>query len=68
MVDNSLTIRRLSTADVGFEKKLASLLQREILTTNEVTSVVRKILGAVRQRGDQAVIEYTKYSTHKFNL
>ena len=60
MVDNSLTIRRLSTADVGFEKKLASLLQREILTTNEVTSVVRKILGAVRHRGDQAVIEYTK--------
>ncbi|MBE48049.1 MAG: histidinol dehydrogenase, partial [Gammaproteobacteria bacterium] len=60
MVDNSLTIKRLSTADVGFEKKLASLLQREILTTNEVTSVVSKILGAVRHRGDQAVIEYTK--------
>ena len=60
MVDNSLTIKRLSTADVGFEKKLASLLQREILTTNEVTSVVSQILGAVRHRGDQAVIEYTK--------
>ena len=59
MVDYSLTITRLSTADVSFEQKLGALLEREMLLAPEVTNTVVEILDAVRSRGDEAVMEYT---------
>ncbi|SVD41542.1 uncharacterized protein METZ01_LOCUS394396, partial [marine metagenome] len=59
MVDYSLTITRLSTADVSFEQKLGTLLEREMLLAPEVTNTVSEILDAVRSRGDEAVMEYT---------
>lgn len=58
---NSLpTIRQLSYVEPDFENRLAQLLQREMLVAEEVTNTVSGILAAVREKGDQAVLEYTK--------
>ncbi|OLO07102.1 histidinol dehydrogenase [Salinicola sp. MH3R3-1] len=53
------TIARLTTQDVDFEARLESLLAWEGVSDHEIASRVAEILAAVRQRGDDAVIEYT---------
>ncbi|WP_110655117.1 histidinol dehydrogenase [Salinicola halimionae] len=53
------TIARLTTQDVDFEARLESLLAWEGVSDQEVGSRVAEIIAAVRQRGDDAVVEYT---------
>ncbi|MGZ5714889.1 MAG: histidinol dehydrogenase [Caldimonas sp.] len=56
----SATIRRLSTADAGFAGELASLLAYAADVDAEVEASVAAILADVRERGDAAVLEYTR--------
>lgn len=51
---------RLSTIDPGFEKKFARLVDDRRESGEDVSSVVSDILGEVRQRGDEALAEYTE--------
>lgn len=60
MPNSPLTIRHLSYAEPDFKNQLAQLLQREMIVAEEVTSTVSDILAAVREEGDQAVLEYTR--------
>ncbi|OLO03790.1 MULTISPECIES: histidinol dehydrogenase [Salinicola] len=53
------TIARLATRDTDFDTRLASLLAWEGVSDHEIGSRVAEIIAAVRQRGDDAVIEYT---------
>jgi histidinol dehydrogenase len=52
-------VRRLSTADAGFEKALADLLAFETAQDPAVDSATAAILDAVRARGDAALVEFT---------
>jgi histidinol dehydrogenase len=51
---------RLSTSDPGFEKKFARLVDDRRESDEDVSSVVSDILGEIRQRGDEALAEYTE--------
>jgi histidinol dehydrogenase len=53
-------LRRLSTRDRGFERKLAALTRYDAAQDPAVQKAVRKILADVRKRGDAAVRAYTK--------
>jgi histidinol dehydrogenase len=55
-----MKLRRLSTRDRSFEKKLKSLTRYDAAQDPKVQSAVRKILADVRKRGDAAVRAYTK--------
>ncbi|MCP5142379.1 MAG: histidinol dehydrogenase [Gammaproteobacteria bacterium] len=52
-------IRRLNTADAGFDAELDALLAWESVSDDKVYGIVREIIGAIRARGDAAVVEYT---------
>ncbi len=52
-------IQQLSTSDSDFEQQLLAALQREMLVEDEVVGSVNRILGEVKSRGDEALIEYT---------
>jgi len=52
-------MRRLSTADAGFETALTELLAFEAALDPKVDAVVADILADVKKRGDAAVLEYT---------
>jgi len=52
-------VRRLSTADAGFEGALAGLLAFEAAQDDEVEVATAEILEAVRRRGDEALVELT---------
>ncbi|TFY98974.1 histidinol dehydrogenase [Ramlibacter humi] len=51
---------RLSTADVGFEAAFQARLHWSADTDTQVEQAVTDILEAVRTRGDEAVLEYTR--------
>jgi histidinol dehydrogenase len=51
---------RLDHNDKGFEAAFKALLETKRGTPPDVDDVVRKILAAVREEGDAAVIRYTK--------
>ncbi len=53
-------IRRLNSADPSFDAELEQLLAWEQSADLKVEEVVREIIGAVRARGDAALIEYTE--------
>ena len=55
-----MKLRRLSTRDKGFERKLEALTRYDAAQDPKVQAAVRKILADVRKRGDAAVREYTK--------
>ncbi|HOM13323.1 MAG TPA: histidinol dehydrogenase [Rubrivivax sp.] len=55
----SLDLRRLSSADPGFDAELQRLLQWPHQTDGEIEQRVLQILAEVRARGDAAVLEYT---------
>lgn len=57
--DNTSLIRRLSTVDDGFSSALDGLLAWEGVSDAQVNETVLKVIDDVRQRGDEAVIEYT---------
>ena len=52
--------QRLSTGDAGFEAALQARLHWSDETDAEVEQAVTDILAAVRLRGDDAVLEYTR--------
>ncbi len=53
-------MRRLSTADAGFDAALADLLAFESAQDPKVDATVAAILADVKARGDAAVLEYTQ--------
>jgi len=55
-----MNIRRFSTADQDFDKKLKALLAFETAQDDSIDNVVAGILKDVKARGDQAVLEYTQ--------
>ncbi|MDA1371619.1 MAG: histidinol dehydrogenase [Proteobacteria bacterium] len=59
MTKSKFTIKQLSMSDIDFEQKLFELLDRDMLIADTVTTVVNEILKAVRNRGDEAVVEFT---------
>lgn len=59
MPNNNIKLNRLNTSEPDFEGRLAKLLQREMIVSDEVTTIVSDILQQVRTRGDAAVVEYT---------
>ena len=59
MPNSNITLNRLNTSEADFEGRLAKLLQREMIVSDEVTTIVSGILQQVRVRGDDAVMEYT---------
>jgi histidinol dehydrogenase len=52
-------MKRLSTADAGFEAAFAALLGQARETTENVGAVVAGIIADVRARGDDALCDYT---------
>ena len=59
MPNSNIKLNRLNTSESDFESRLAELLQREVIVSDEVTTVVGDILQQVRTRGDAAVLEYS---------
>ena len=55
----TLTIRSLDTTDAGFRAAFVSLLDRAQQLDAKVEDVVREVIGAMRARGDDALLEYT---------
>jgi len=53
-------LRRLSTADAGFDAELERLTRYEAAQDQAVEAAVRAIIADVRARGDAAVLEYTR--------
>ena len=54
-----VTITRLTASDAGFDNALNKLLAWDDSVDHQVNESVRHILGEVKQRGDDAVIEFT---------
>ncbi|AOV17934.1 histidinol dehydrogenase [Acidihalobacter aeolianus] len=52
-------IHRLDSRDAEFASRLDALLTWESVADEGVISIVNEILGAVRERGDAALLEYT---------
>ncbi len=57
----AVKIMRLDASAEGFEAALQAMLNRSLLGNPEVNAVVADILAAVRERGDEAVVEYTNH-------
>jgi histidinol dehydrogenase len=53
-------IRRLATREPGFERELAALLAFESAQDPAVDAAVERILADVKQRGDVALLDYTR--------
>ncbi|MEX0618779.1 MAG: histidinol dehydrogenase [Pseudohongiellaceae bacterium] len=60
MTKSDLTINRLASTDADFRSRLDSLLQRDMLIGADVVTAVKDILQQVRDRGDAAVLDYSK--------
>ena len=56
---SNITLNHLNTSDPDFEDRLAKLLQRDMIVSDDVTTIVSDILRQVKTRGDAAVLEYT---------
>ena len=56
---NSLSILQLDSRDEGFSESLQALLDRSHEQIDGVEAVVEDIISNIRQRGDQALLEYT---------
>ena len=59
MSNSNITLNRLNSTDPDFDDRLATLLKREMIVSDDVTTIVSDILQQVRVRGDAAVVEYT---------
>jgi histidinol dehydrogenase len=53
-------IRRMNSAEVGFDAALTVLLNWEATTNPAVAATVSEILSAIRERGDTALLAYTQ--------
>jgi histidinol dehydrogenase len=59
---------RLSTRDADFERKFARLVSDRRESEEDVSRVVADILSEVRQRGDEALAEYTqRFDKHQLS-
>lgn len=56
----SLQIQKLDSSDPDFDQVLQDKLAWESVSDDTVFTTVNNILKAVRQRGDEAVLEYTR--------
>jgi len=54
-----LALQTLNTADPGFRAAFTALLDRTQQLDAKVEGVVREVIGAVRTRGDAALVDYT---------
>jgi len=52
-------IAQLSTQDADFQSRLDQLLAWESVSNDAVQSIVSEIIGAIRSRGDEALLDYT---------
>ena len=59
MPDTRPMIARLDASAPDFEQRLQRLLAWDAVSDQQVVGIVDKIIQAVRQRGDAAVLEYT---------
>ena len=55
-----ITIKRLNSQDAGFQEILLSSLSLPMAEDDAIDSAVVKILAAVKERGDEAVLDFTK--------
>jgi histidinol dehydrogenase len=55
----TIALRTLDSAEPGFRAAFAALLDRAQQLDAKVEDVVREVLGAVRARGDEALLDYT---------
>lgn len=55
----AVAIRRLDSAEAGFETAFAALLDRAPESSPEVAARSAEIVEAIRRRGDAALVEYT---------
>src|SRR3972149_2011895 len=53
-------MRIVESKDKGFEKLLSEILKRGDEDTSSVEEAVKEIIFAVRSRGDDALVEYTR--------
>ena len=53
-------ILRLNSGQADFDLRLKALMSTPVETDPEIESVVRSIIDDVRERGDSAVLEYTR--------
>lgn len=59
-MSGNITIRRMMSEHAGFDAELATLLDRRMIEDEKLNKVVSGILADVRQRGDEAVLDYTR--------
>ncbi|MEO8849297.1 MAG: histidinol dehydrogenase, partial [Casimicrobiaceae bacterium] len=59
-MEGELSVRRLDTGFPGYEAALEQLIAFEVAQDAGVDAAVAAIVNAVRERGDAAVLEYTK--------
>lgn len=59
-----MQIRRLSSAEADFEKKFSELVAVDASVDPEITRRAEAIVEDVRERGDDAVLEYTARFDH----
>ena len=57
---SSIQVKRLNSKDVGFRETLLSSLSLPTADDAAIDAAVVKILAAVKERGDAAVLEFTK--------
>ncbi|MCL4121060.1 UNVERIFIED_CONTAM: hypothetical protein GTU68_028975 [Idotea baltica] len=57
--DSTIDIKQLSSLSDDFDEQLDRLLAWENISDNQVENVVSDVLLNIRQRGDQALVEYT---------
>lgn len=56
----ALALQRLDTRDAGFRTAFERLLERGQIPDAKIETTVREIIDAVRVRGDEALIDYTR--------
>lgn len=58
-MSKSVSITRLDFQQTDFEQRLAGLLEWESVSDAGVVKIVDEVIEAVRQKGDQALLDYT---------
>lgn len=54
-----MNIKRLTTTQSDYQEQMETLLAWEGVSDDQVNSIVRDVIKNIRQRGDDALIEYT---------
>lgn len=57
---SAVSLNRFKSSDADFEARLAVLTSSEATLDGQVEATVREIIANVRQRGDSALLEYTR--------